>query len=68
MGSGDGYRPDTALEEDVVEASLTQFRDWLPPERPPGSPFSDAMLLSDDAALIDRLAGYLGRDVLAWSQ
>jgi uncharacterized protein (TIGR03086 family) len=56
------------FEEDVVDASLTQFRSWLPPQRPPASPYSDAVLLSDDAALIDRLAGYLGRDVPAWSR
>ncbi len=55
------------FEDDVVEASLIQFRSWLPPQRPPGSPFADAMLLTADAAPIDRLAGYLGRDVPAWS-
>lgn len=51
----------------VVKASLTQFRSWLPPQRPPGTPFSDAISLVDDAKPIDRLAAYLGRDVAAWS-
>ena len=52
---------------EVVEASLTQFRSWLPPQRPPGSPFSDATSLGDDAAPIDRLAACVGRDVVGWS-
>jgi uncharacterized protein (TIGR03086 family) len=56
------------FDDDVVEASLTQFRSWLPPQRPPGSPFSDARPVGEDAPLIDRLAGYLGRDVTTWSQ
>jgi uncharacterized protein (TIGR03086 family) len=60
-----GQQP--AFADDVVEASLTQFRSWLPPQRPPGSPFSDARLLGEDAAPLDRLAGYLGRNVTAWS-
>ena len=51
----------------VAEASLSQLRSWLPPQRPPGSPFLDATPLGDDAAAIDRLAAYLGRDVGAWS-
>jgi uncharacterized protein (TIGR03086 family) len=54
-------------DADVVEASLTQFRSWLPPQRPPGSPFSDATPVAADVAPIDRLAAYLGRDVAAWS-
>lgn len=53
-------------DADVVEASLAQFRTWLPPQRRPGAPFSDAAAVSADAAAIDRLAAYLGRDV-AWS-
>ena len=56
-----------AFDEEVVEASLAQFRSWLPPQRPPGSPFADATAIGDDAAPIDRLAAYLGRDVRAWS-
>jgi uncharacterized protein (TIGR03086 family) len=52
---------------EVVEASLDQFRSWLPAQRPPGSPFLDAAAVSLDAAPIDRLAAYLGRDVGAWS-
>lgn len=60
-----GQRP--AFDDHVVEASLNQYRSWLPAQRPPGSPFSDAMVLGEDAALLDRLAGYLGRDVKAWS-
>lgn len=57
-----------AFEDDVVEASLTQFRSWLPPQRPPASPFSDARLLDEDSGPLDRLAGYLGRDVPSWSK
>ena len=55
------------FDDDVVETSLAQFRSWLPPQRPPGSPFSEARIVGDDAAPLDRLAGYLGRDVVAWS-
>lgn len=51
----------------VVEASLAQFQTWLPPRRPPGSPFFEATAVGDDAAPIDRLAAYLGRDVGAWA-
>jgi uncharacterized protein (TIGR03086 family) len=54
-------------DDEVVEASLTQFRSWLPAQRPPGSPFSDATALSAAAAPIDQLAAFLGRDVGAWS-
>ena len=54
-------------DSDVVEASLTQFRSWLPAQRPPGTPYSDAAAVSPDAAAIDRLAAYLGRDIRAWS-
>jgi uncharacterized protein (TIGR03086 family) len=54
-------------DDQVVEASLTQVRSWLPPQRPPGSPFSDATPVSPDAAPIDQLAAYLGREVGAWS-
>jgi uncharacterized protein (TIGR03086 family) len=53
-------------DDEIVEASLTQFKSWLPPQRP-GAPFSDAVPLSSDALPIDRLAAYLGRDVGAWS-
>ena len=52
---------------EVVEACLTHFRSWLPPQRPAGSPFSDATPLGDGGAPIDRFAAYLGRDVGAWS-
>lgn len=55
------------FDDDVVETSLNQFMSWLPPQRPPGSPFSDGMVLATDAAPLDRLAAYLGRDVSAWS-
>lgn len=65
MAMGTGQRP--AFDNDVVEASLNQYRSWLPTQRPPGSPFSDAMLLGKDAAPLDRPAGYLGRNVTAWS-
>ncbi len=54
-------------DAEIVEASLSQFKSWLPPQRPPGSPFSDAISVRDDADPIDRLAAYLGRDVGAWS-
>jgi uncharacterized protein (TIGR03086 family) len=54
-------------DDEVVEASLTQFSSWLPPQRPPGSPFSDATPWGEDAAPIDQLAAYLGRNVGAWS-
>lgn len=54
-------------DAEVVEASLAQFSSWLPAQRPPGSPFADAAAVSPDAAPIDRLAAYLGRDVGAWS-
>jgi uncharacterized protein (TIGR03086 family) len=54
-------------DDEVVEASLTQFRSWLPPQRPPGSPFLDATPWGADGAPIDQLAAYLGRDVGAWS-
>jgi uncharacterized protein (TIGR03086 family) len=53
-------------DDEVVEACLTQFRSWLPPQRPPGTPFSDATPVGDETAPIDRLAAYLGRDVGAW--
>ena len=52
---------------EVVEACLTHFRSWLPPQRPAGSPFSDATPLGDGAAPIDHFAAYLGRDVRRWS-
>lgn len=60
-----GQKPD--FDQDLVDASLNQFRSWLPPHRPPGSPFSDAVVIGDDATPLDRLAGYLGRDITAWS-
>jgi uncharacterized protein (TIGR03086 family) len=54
-------------DDEVVEAGLTQFRSWLPAQRPPGTPFSDASPCPADAAPIDQLAAFLGRDVAAWS-
>ena len=54
-------------DDQVVDACLTQFKGWLPPQRPPSTPYSDATTLGDEAAPIDRLAAYLGRDVEAWS-
>jgi uncharacterized protein (TIGR03086 family) len=54
-------------DAEVAEASLAQFRSWLPSQGTPGTPFSDARPLADDAAAIDRLAAFLGRDVGAWS-
>ena len=53
-------------DTDVVEASLNQFRSWLPPQRPPGTPFSDATPLGPGAAPIDQLAAFLGRNIGAW--
>lgn len=53
-------------EPAVAEASLAQFMTWLPPQRPEGTPFADARSLDGDATAIDRLAAYLGRDLLAW--
>jgi uncharacterized protein (TIGR03086 family) len=50
-------------DAEVVVASLTQFMSWLPAQRPPGSPFADATPVGGDAAPVDRLAAYLGRDV-----
>ncbi len=61
-----GQQP--AFDDDVVEASLSQFMSWLPPQRPPESPFSNARVLGEEAAPLDRLAGFLGRDVAAWSR
>ena len=55
------------VDDEVVEASLAQYRSWLPPQRPEGTPFSAAQPIAEDAAPIDRLAAYLGRDVSAWS-
>lgn len=55
-------------DAEVVEASFTHFTSWLPPQRPPGSPFADAAPLGEDAGPIDRLAAYLGRDVATWSR
>lgn len=55
-------------DAEVVEASLAQFRSWLPARRPPGSPFADASEVTPSAAPIDRLAAYLGRDVGTWSR
>ncbi len=51
------------FDTDVVEASLGQFRSWLPATRSGQAPFSDATSIPDDADAIDRLAAYLGRDV-----
>ncbi|MGH9277453.1 MAG: TIGR03086 family metal-binding protein [Acidimicrobiales bacterium] len=65
LASATGQAP--VFNEDVVEACLAQFRGWLPPQRPPGSPFSDATAVGDGATPIDRLAAYLGRDVRVWS-
>lgn len=56
-----------AFDADVVEASLAQFMSWLPPKRPPGSPYAEAAPVPSAATPIDRLAAYLGRDVEAWS-
>lgn len=54
-------------EDEVVEASLSQFMSWLPAQRPPGTPFADATPPGEGAAPIDRLAAFLGRDVGAWA-
>jgi len=59
-------RQEPVYDRDIVEAGLNQYMSWLPPGRPAGTPFSNAMALGDDAAPIDRLAAYLGRDVSAW--
>lgn len=55
-----------AFDDDVVEASLSQFKSWLPAQRPPGSPFVDATAVDEDHTPLDRLAGFLGRDVGRW--
>lgn len=59
-----GRRP--VFDDPVVQASLTQYKSWLPPERSGQTPFSDAVAVADDAPLLDQLAAYLGRDVAAW--
>ncbi|MDQ3896012.1 MAG: TIGR03086 family metal-binding protein [Actinomycetota bacterium] len=56
-----------SFDVEVVEASLAQYRSWLPPGRPAGAPFADAAGVDDGAPAIHRLAAYLGRDVAAWS-
>jgi uncharacterized protein (TIGR03086 family) len=60
-------RQQPCWDDEVVEACLTQFKGWLPPQRPPSTPYADAAPLGDDAAPIDRLAAYLGRDCGAWT-
>jgi uncharacterized protein (TIGR03086 family) len=54
-------------DAEVVESCLTQYSSWLPRQRPPDSPFAAATPVHDDAAPIERLAAYLGRDVGTWS-
>ncbi len=59
-----GRRP--PFDSALAEASLAQYRSWLPADRFGQAPFSDAVAVADDAPAIDRLAAYLGRDVTAW--
>lgn len=61
LATATGQTP--AFDVDVVEASLAQFRSWLPPQRPPGTPYADATPVADDAPPLDRLAAFLGREV-----
>ena len=52
--------PDTSI-------SLARTMEFLPESgRPEMVPFDDAVVLADDRAPIDRLAGWMGRDVDAW--
>jgi len=52
--------PDTSI-------NLEQTMQFLPESgRPAMVPFDDAVVLADDRAPIDRLAGWMGRDVAAW--
>ena len=52
--------PDTSI-------SLERTMEFLPESgRPEMVPFDDAVVLADDRAPIDRLAGWMGRDVDAW--
>lgn len=52
--------PDTSI-------NLEQTMQFLPESgRPEMVPFDDAVVLADDQAPIDRLAGWMGRDVPAW--
>ena len=60
-------RQEPSFDVEVVEASLAQYQSWLPARRPEGSPFWDARGVDENAAAIDRLAAYLGRDVAVWS-
>jgi uncharacterized protein (TIGR03086 family) len=52
-----------AVDPDVVEASLANYRSWLPEQRTEGVPFSDAKPMPPDAPPLDRLAAFLGRNV-----
>ena len=52
--------PDTSI-------NLERTMEFLPESgRPEMVPFNDAVVLADDQAPIDRLAGWMGRDVHAW--
>ncbi len=50
-----------AFDPDVVRTALHFTQETLPPSRPPGSPFAEAVPVADVAPEIDRLAAYLGR-------
>jgi uncharacterized protein (TIGR03086 family) len=52
-----------AVDPDVVEARLANYTSWLPEQRAEGVPFSDAKQIPADAAPLDRLAAFLGRNV-----
>lgn len=65
LAKATGQEP--AFDEEVVVASLTNYRGWLPSTRSEGVPFQDEVSLAEDADPIDRLAAFLGRDVAAWS-
>jgi uncharacterized protein (TIGR03086 family) len=53
------------FDDHGVAACLAACRDRMPPERPPTTPFADAVDI-DGGPLIDQLAAYLGRSPSQW--